>query len=537
MWLRPPVCCQRRLLHFRALAQGMAIAAQRPMKKPHLLVVGGGLAGLSAGCYALRSGYRVTVVEHNLALGGVCTAWPRGPYVVDGCIHWLTGGEYNRVYKELGILPAVRTRVLEQWVTYRDVAAGLSLPITADLDALFQRLAQLAPNDKEELQHLKQGARALAAMKQPLDAPELATLRKALESVWEMRGALESVVRFRKPVAVYAREHLSNPRLQRLLTRLVPPTAPTLFLLMVLGYLERGYLSRPEGGTGAFRDALEVSFRSLGGESILHATVDEILTESGRACGLRLADGTMLKADAVISTASAPETVLRLLGGRFDAEPTRQRMARWNMFEPIVLASFGVALPFEDLPPLLLLDAVQPLVVGGHVNDHLYLRICNDDPVFAPPGHTVVQAMLTTGYDWWATRGLHYGAEKDAVASDVLRALEPHLPGLQDAVRMTDVATPLTYWSMARSWRGAYEGWMPNTEAYFTHTSKKLHGLEGFCMAGQWVEPGGGVPTALLSGRQAVQLLCAADNRVFAALPEVSSADTPYVSEAASPHS
>ncbi len=39
-------------------------------------------------------------------------------------------------------------------------------------------------------------------------------------------------------------------------------------------------------------------------------------------------------------------------------------------------------------------------------------------------------------------------------------------------------------------------------------------------MAGQWVEPGGGVPTALMSGRQVVQLLCAESHREFA-LPDV----------------
>jgi phytoene dehydrogenase-like protein len=64
------------------------------MSASRLLIVGGGLAGLSAGCYARTSGFDVTIVEHNLALGGVCTAWRRGPYLIDGCIHWLTGGPF-----------------------------------------------------------------------------------------------------------------------------------------------------------------------------------------------------------------------------------------------------------------------------------------------------------------------------------------------------------------------------------------------------------------------------------------------------------
>ena len=65
---------------------------QTPSTERHLLIIGGGLAGLSAGCYALRSGFRTTIIEHNLTLGGVCTAWQRDPYTIDGCIHWLTGG-------------------------------------------------------------------------------------------------------------------------------------------------------------------------------------------------------------------------------------------------------------------------------------------------------------------------------------------------------------------------------------------------------------------------------------------------------------
>ena len=56
---------------------------------------------------------------------------------------------------------------------------------------------------------------------------------------------------------------------------------------------------------------------------------------------------------------------------------------------------------------------------------------------------------------------------------------------------------------------------MPNSESMFGHVKKKLSGLDGFYMAGQWVEPGGGVPTAVMSGRQAVQILCADDGLPF----------------------
>ena len=84
---------------------------------------------------------------------------------------------------------------------------------------------------------------------------------------------------------------------------------------------------------------------------------------------------------------------------------------------------------------------------------------------------------------------------------------------------MADVATPLTFWRNARAWRGAYEGWMPSTDNFMQHVPKTLPGLDRLYMAGQWVEPGGGVPTALMSGRQLVQILCSEAGKPFVAAP------------------
>jgi phytoene dehydrogenase-like protein len=475
-----------------------------------VIIVGGGLAGLSAGCYARANGFRTTIVEHNLALGGVCQAWSRGPYTIDGCIHWLTGGPFDQLYRELGIYPRVSTHALSTWVGYRHVGSGLAIEFGRDVDALERTLLDIAPEDGDEILRITHGIRRIADVAPPIDKPaELMTVRDGLAKLWEMRGEVGTLVHFRAPVGTWARHHLKNAQLQRAFARLMPEGTPALFLLFTLGYLARGWLSRPDGGTGRFRDALVEGYRSAGGAEVLHATVDEILVEGGQVSGVRMADGTMIDADVVISTASAPETTLRLLGGRHGAEELRDRLAKWKLFEPIVLVSFGVAAPLEGVTPTLLFDGLASLDVGGRTDDKLYVRIYNDDPAMAPRGHTVVQAMVPTTYDGWAKCGSGYCDAKDAVAEAIRLRLEELLPAMKGNVRLTDVATPLTYWQHARSWRGAYEGWMPSSESFFGHVRKTLPNLRGLYMAGQWVEPGGGVPTALMSGRQVVQLLCA----------------------------
>jgi monoamine oxidase len=62
----------------------MSFASSSRMTSPRVVIIGGGLAGLSAGCCARHNGFDVTIVEHNLALGGgVPVATTPGRHVVE----------------------------------------------------------------------------------------------------------------------------------------------------------------------------------------------------------------------------------------------------------------------------------------------------------------------------------------------------------------------------------------------------------------------------------------------------------------------
>jgi len=486
------------------------------MSDQHILIIGGGLAGLSTGCYARMNGWRTTIVEHNLALGGVCAAWQRGPYTIDGCIQWLTGGPFMRIYEELKIIPSVGIRTLEHFATYTNLRTGATVALRGDLDTLRDDLTHFAGEDVEEIDRIIDGAAVIAGMDPGIDPPpELATIRDRLHTLWEMRGELGTMFHFRKSMGEYAQSHLVSEDLRRLIATMLPDEAPAFFLLFLLGYLGTGRLSRPIGGTAAFRDALVHRYTQLGGDVLLHTTVEEVVVDRGRARGVRLTDGTIVEADIVVSTASAPETILRLLASEYGADALHRRLNNWKLFQPIVMVSYGVDRPYSDHPSTLIVDGVGPLLVGGREDGHVTVRIFNDEPSVGPEGHTVVQVLAPTDYEWWATRGTRYGAEKELLAETIMTVIDPVVPGLREAVRMTDVATPLTFWRNARSWRGAFEGWLPTPDSFYGHVEKSLPGLDGFYMAGQWVQPGGGVPTALMSGRQLVQILCDAEHREF----------------------
>lgn len=57
----------------------------------NIIIIGAGIAGLTAGIYARLSGFDVTILEQHTIPGGMCTGWRRKGYLFDGAMHWMTG--------------------------------------------------------------------------------------------------------------------------------------------------------------------------------------------------------------------------------------------------------------------------------------------------------------------------------------------------------------------------------------------------------------------------------------------------------------
>ena len=73
-----------------------------------LIIVGAGVSGLSAGIYAARSGFDVTILEQHMTFGGLSTSWSRKGYYFEGGMHWLTGSSpkfpLNKIWNQVGAL-------------------------------------------------------------------------------------------------------------------------------------------------------------------------------------------------------------------------------------------------------------------------------------------------------------------------------------------------------------------------------------------------------------------------------------------------
>ncbi len=108
---------------------------------------------------------------------------------------------------------------------------------------------------------------------------------------------------------------------------------------------------------------------------------------------------------------------------------------------------------------------------------------------------------------------------KDALAKEVFAVLEAKMGNIEDNVEMIDVATPATYNRYTGNWKGSIQGWANEKIFEKNPFRKELAGLSNFYMIGQWVEPGGGVPTVFKSGRDIAQIICKKDKKSFKTYP------------------
>jgi len=497
------------------------------MMDKQVLVIGAGLAGLSAGIYARRCGYPCLIVEQHSAAGGVAAAWRRKDFLIDGGVHFLMGAKSGQavqsLFGELGLDFNGRLVEMKTYGRHVDENKGRRIEVTQDLDRLARDLKGYSGEDAPLIDSLMKGARRLRGLdlgqlglSQP---PEISGRWGIWKDLWKARSAWNVFAgKYARSMDDFTRD-CSDPWLRSVLNNLFLPGVPVWFVCLILALLAQGDLGYIKKGCPDLVQSLEKQFESLGGELATNALVEEILVEDGRACGLRLANGEILRAGAVISAADGHSTLFHMLGaGRYTDKAAQRRYAEWKLTPSFLLASFGVAREFPQEVPFTTISLMHPFLVNNHKVENLFLRIFNYSGAFAPKGKSVIQAEVEADFDYWQTLRLEdrsrYEKEKQRLAAEVLKRLEKHYPGLAGQVEMTDVATPATIWRYTRNHRGAYMAWLPTPKFFRTLLPRTLKGLADFYMAGQWVV-GGGVIPCLYSGRQAVQLLCRADKKPF----------------------
>ncbi len=427
-----------------------------------------------------------------------------------------------RLYQEVGI-ENVDYREMKTYARFLDIKTGRSIDVTSDLDALDTTIRGMFPQDEDIVSDIIRATKSISKVDTTdigMDKPvELMGTKDKLSEIWEMRSLLKYMTgKYSQTVKNYT-EPIKDPMFREFLQLMFLPEVPVWFIAMILAQLSAGQMAYLGEGSKGIIDAMEARYRGLGGRVTLDSEVQRVLVEDDTAIGLQLINGEEYKTDFVIPAMDSHSLIYDLLEGRYVNETIEKRHKTWKLCRPLLMINYGVKREFKDEPYMILFKLEESLTIANEQHNLLFIRFFNYGDVFSPPGKTVVQVELETGWDFWydlrTTNEEEYRAEKVRAAEVVLERLEKQYPGIADLVEVTDVSTPYTMWRYTRNREGAYMGWLPTSKLLTTRLKKTLPGLKNCFLAGQWSMGMGGVLPSLYSGRHAVQLLCKEDGLKF----------------------
>lgn len=499
------------------------------MNNKKVIIIGAGISGLCAGSYLQMNGYDTEIFElHNIP-GGLCTAWKRKGYTFDLCIHWLVGSSpsdnFYGLWNELIDMEKLDFVDHEIFFQIED-KEGRTLRIFTDVDRLEEEMKNVALEDKDIIEDFVGGIRKFLPFNMPLNkAPEVMNPFDGLKMMFKMLPYFGAFKKWEKISAKEFASRCKNPLLSRAILEMFLPESPVFFLLMTLVSMHKKSAGYPIGGSLNFAELIEKKYINLGGKVNYNSKVERVIEEDDCARGIRLENGDTHMADIIISAADGYSTIFKILNGKYVDEKLREyysgQSEKLKVFPSLVFVSLGVTRKFDNEPHSLVFPLKKPIVVDKSINyEYLPVRIFNFDPTLAPEGKTSITVMLGTyNYEFWVDLRKNdkekYRQEKERIANEVIEALEERFGNIKSTIEVTDVSTPASIIRFTDNWKGSFEGWQPGRGTMMLRIDKTLPGLKNFYMIGQWVQPGGGLPPAIMSGRNVAQIICKKDRKKF----------------------
>jgi phytoene dehydrogenase-like protein len=473
--------------------------------------------GLCAAVYARKCGYAVTVLEQHERPGGLATSWQRGAYTFEACLHWLLGSNprdpVHALWREVFDIDRLHFVYPEEWMRVETVD-GKCPSVYSNLERLEAELLRHAPQDEEQIHQFLHAVRSLSHFPLP-----------SLSGAWQDRLATGLQLLRHAPL-LQSLSHItseaygkrfSDPLLRGFFGDGENAQLAVLALVFALAWAANRYAGYPTGGSQAVIGPIVQSLQQLGGVLRTGASVKQILVEDNAAVGVQLDDGQHIDADWVISAADGHATVYDLLDGRYVGPRMEHVYRTYRPFPSFLQVSLGVAHELSRQCGYVMRLLDRPLTVDPQTVLHqIAFRLFHYDPTFAPANKTAVTCTLPTrDVEYWSQLSEHdpqgYQAEKQRVANSVITIFDERMPGVRDAIEVVDVSTPATVVRCTRNWRGSVEGWLLTPQTGVRPLPLTLPGLRRFLMIGQWVMPGGDLPSGLITARRAVRRMCRQD--------------------------
>ena len=468
--------------------------------KYDIIVIGGGLGGLTAGAKLAKEGHKVLLLEQHDRPGGCATTFRRHDYTMEVGLHEMDGlhpaDPKTKIFRDLGIFDRVEFLPLPEF--YRYVKGAIDIVI---------------PHDPEEAKTVLK--RSFPGQEEGIDK-YFDTILNARKVTKEMEGVPD------RTIGEFLDEIITDDNLKLVLLGNLgyfhddPYSLSFLYYINAQGSYYQGRANYIKGGSQKLSDALVDIIRENGGTVRLNCLATNIFYEDGRPSGVSSSDisGRERKnysdtAGEIIINAAIPSLATTLL-------PPDQGRKLYSKIEGIKIGASLITVYYGFKKPLKAIGNKHYSTFVFHPsvtsqvdilrNNHCSFEIrsftlvdySQVDSALSPAG-TGVGAVCMVDYpaDWEGLDKEEYKNKKAWVAEVITRRCNELIPGFSDAVGYVEVATSLTVERYTLNPRGAVYGFaqVPGKDTGYTNSlPDNLH------IASAWGKFGGGFSGAIISG-------------------------------------
>jgi phytoene desaturase len=472
-----------------------------------VVIIGGGLAGLTAANLLARNGFSVAIFEASSKLGGCCATTTLDGYTFnDGAVYLAVVSILDHAFQKVGLNRA-------ELLPLRKISQSYSAMLPdSSVVTLGEGLDLTVTGRAVEGDRLKDELRRMMDKWQPVlrfVSEELAlhpfsswrTLRKGWRHLHKLHGTAAS--EFNR---LFSDDAVRSALSGFLLYSGTPAQrTPVSAILGLVAAISEGFYL-PEGGMGQVPLALSGGLERRGVRVFLNSKVEKIVVEDGRICAVEVKGSGRVDAAAVISTASGMLTFGSLVDAEHVPSAISRKLKHVRLSHRAVSLQFGLSnkinAPAHSVSVLPWMEHQQDIFMQDEreVKFPAYVVPTHTMPELAPRGGSIIEMF----YPVKADLSLEYWDEgRKARLTESAGAALSRTYDLDIAV--TRVRSPKDFLESMRLFQGALYGLSPaaTPREQFPHTLA----IPGLFLAGQTTFPGYGVGPAMMSGIFAAEAL------------------------------